>query len=99
MLTLIVYLKIRIGHHRQPVLLEGVLGISVGIFLVMQTNLTPTVFVVSFVSWGLGTGLCKVIGSLLIYREKKFYWVLGLVGLLSILFNVPIGEWEKIPRL
>ena len=87
-LTLFAYLKIRRVNRSLPVLLESVLGMSVGIFLVVQTTyLTPTVFVVSFVLWGIGAGLCKVIGSLLLYRKQQFHWVLVLVGLLSILFN------------
>jgi len=87
-LTLIVYLKIKEGNRSLPVLLEGVWGIAIGIFLVMQTNLTPVLFMVSFVLWGIGTGLCKVIVSVLLYGKQKFYWVLGLLGLLSILFNL-----------
>jgi uncharacterized membrane protein HdeD (DUF308 family) len=87
-LTLIAYLKIKEGTHSLPVLLESVLGIAIGIFLVMQTDLTPDVFVVSFVSWGIGAGLCKAITSLLFYRKQKSYWGLGLIGLLSILFNL-----------
>jgi uncharacterized membrane protein HdeD (DUF308 family) len=97
-LTLMLYLKTKEGKQSLPVLLESVLGISIGVFLVMQTDLGNDVFVVSFVSWGIGTGLCKVVGSVLLYSEQKSYWVLGVTGLLSILFNLMFyvqAELEK----
>ena len=86
-LTLVAYLKIKKNDQRLPVLLESVLGISIGTFLVLQTDFTHTLFVVSFVTWGISIGICKVIRAVFLYRNERIFLVLGINGLLSIVFN------------
>ena len=97
-LTLIAYLKIKKSSQSLPVLFESVLGISIGTFLVLLTDFTHTLFIVSFVTWGIGTGICKVIRAVFLYRNQRFFWVLGINGLLSILFNVMIYIQAEVTK-
>jgi uncharacterized membrane protein HdeD (DUF308 family) len=87
-LTLIAYLKIKEGKRTLPILLESFWGMGIGIFFVMQIDVTPDVFIAGFVAWGIGSGFCKGIASLLLYGKRKYFWVLGLIGILSILFSL-----------
>jgi uncharacterized membrane protein HdeD (DUF308 family) len=68
--TLIAYLKIKKSTQSLPVLPESVLGISIGIFLVVKIDVTPFVFIVSLITWGIGAGVCRVIRSFFLYRRR-----------------------------
>ena len=81
-----------------PVLLESVLGIAIGTFLVLLTDFTRTLFIISFITWGIGIGMCKVIRAVALYRDQRFFWVLGINGLLSILFNVMIYIQAEVTK-
>ena len=85
-LTLISFMKINKSYHSLPVLIESVLGMSIGVFLVMQADVTLALFMVCFVSWGFGAGLCKAIGSVLLYRKQRLFWILEINGLVSMVF-------------
>jgi len=97
-LTLVAYLKIKKNSQSLPVLLESVLGLSIGTFLVMLTDFTQTLFIVSFITWGIGAGLCKVFRASFLYRDQRFFVVLGINGLLSILFNVIIYIQAEVTK-
>ncbi len=99
-LSLNVYLRINKNKQSLPVLLETVLGISVGTFLVLQTDFTEAFLIVSFIAWGISTGICQVIRAAFLYKNQKFYLVLGINSLLSIFFNLMIyikAEMKKKP--
>jgi uncharacterized membrane protein HdeD (DUF308 family) len=87
-LTMIVYLKAEIRKHRLPVLVESVLGLSIGAFLFLNTDVAHDYFLIIFITWGIGSGLCKVIRSFLLFTDQSFFLILGISGLLSILFNL-----------
>ena len=98
LLTLVPYLKMKKRPHRLPVFLESVLGISIGIFLFLMTDFSHALFIVSFISWGIGIGICKVIHAGFLYRNEKIFGVLGLNGLLSILFNLMIYVQAEVTQ-
>ena len=89
-LTLIAYLKIKKNSQSLPVLMESVLGISIGTFLVLLTDFTHALFIVSFITWGIGIGICKVIRAVFLYKGQRFFLLLGINGLVSIVFNLMI---------
>jgi uncharacterized membrane protein HdeD (DUF308 family) len=89
-LALIAYLMMPKKAHTLPVLLESVLGIPIGTWLLMLTDFTHPLCIVSFVVWGIGIGFCKVIHAVFLFKDHDIFRVLGVNGLLSILFNVVI---------
>jgi len=89
-LILIAYMNIRKSHLSLPLLLESVLGIAIGTFLLLRTDFTLSAFIVSFVIWGIGIGICKVVRAAYFYKEHEFFVGLGINGLLSILFCIMI---------
>ena len=98
MLTLVVYLKIKKSSKNLPVLLEGLLGISIGTFLVLLTDFTQSLFIVSFITWGIGIGMCKVIRAVFLYRNQRLFLVLGINGLLSIFLNLIIYIQAEVTK-
>ena len=97
-LTLIAYLKIKKSSQSLPILLESVLGIAIGTFLVLLTDFTHALFIVSFITWGIGAGMCKVIRAVFLHRAQSVFLVLGINGLLSILFNVIIYIQAEVTK-
>jgi uncharacterized membrane protein HdeD (DUF308 family) len=97
-LTLIAYLKIKKSSQSLPVLLESLLGISIGTFLVLLTDFIQTLFIVSFITWGIGIGMCKVIHAVFLYRNQRFFLVLGINGLLSIFLNLMIYIQAEVTK-
>lgn len=89
-LAFIAYLMINKNKQSLPVLVESVLGISVGTFLVLLNDFNEALLIVSFITWGISAGICKVIRAAFLYRNQKFYVLLGINGLLSILLNLMI---------
>jgi uncharacterized membrane protein HdeD (DUF308 family) len=98
LLALITFQMLEKMTNRIPFLLECVLGIAIGGFLVTKTDVPPFLFILSIFSWGMGSGACKVIGSILLYESQKFFWVLGLNGLLSILFYVVFYSQAELEK-
>jgi uncharacterized membrane protein HdeD (DUF308 family) len=97
-LTLIAFVKIDKSYHSLPVLLESVWGIFIGIFLVMQADVTLAVFMIYFVSWGFGAGLCKAIGSVLLYRKQRHFWILEINGLVSMGFYLALYFQAQVTK-
>jgi uncharacterized membrane protein HdeD (DUF308 family) len=52
----------------------------------MKADMTLAVFMVCFVSWGFGAGLCKAIGSVFLYRKQRLFWIIEINGLVSMAF-------------
>ena len=98
MLTLIAYLKIKKSSRSLPVLLESLLGISIGTFLILLTDFTQSLFIVSFITWGIGIGMCKVIRAVFLYRNQRLFLVLGINGLLSIFLNLIIYIQAEVTK-
>ncbi len=97
-LTLIAYLTIEKSSRSLPVLLESVLGISIGTFLVLLTAFTRALFIVSIITYGIGTGMCQAIHAVFLYRNQRFLWILGINSLLSILFSLMIYIQAEVTK-
>jgi uncharacterized membrane protein HdeD (DUF308 family) len=64
----------------------------------MQADVTLAVFMIYFVSWGFGAGLCKAIGSVLLYRKQRHFWILEINGLVSMVFYLALYFQAQVTK-
>jgi len=78
------------GQSVLPYLLMGLAGIAAGIFTFLRPGITALVLLIVIASWAIVTGLLQIIIAIRIRKLIKNELLLGLSGLLSILFGIVI---------
>ena len=76
------------GLHGKTLLLEGLAGIIVGILTFIWPGLTVMALVLIVAFWAMVTGVLEIIAAVFLRNEIKGEWLLGLSGIISILFSV-----------
>jgi uncharacterized membrane protein HdeD (DUF308 family) len=72
------------------VLLEGVMGIGAGLAALVIPGITAVVLVTLIGAWAVLTGVMEVIAAFRLRREMEDEWLLGLAGILSLVFGLVI---------
>jgi uncharacterized membrane protein HdeD (DUF308 family) len=74
-----------------PLVLSGIIGISLGLFTLAQpsTVALALVYVVAF--WAIFTGLLELVAAIRLRDVIRTEWLLGLSGVLSIIFGVLVA--------
>jgi uncharacterized membrane protein HdeD (DUF308 family) len=70
---------------------EGVLGVLAGLIALFWPGMTALVLLFVISAWAIFTGLLKVITAIAFRREIENEWLMGLSGVLSVLFGVVIA--------
>ena len=68
--------------------LEGVLGIAVGLCAFIWPALTAVVLLIFIAVWAILTGIIELAAAIQLRRAIQGEWVLGLAGVLSILVGL-----------
>jgi uncharacterized membrane protein HdeD (DUF308 family) len=76
------------GLNWGVLLLEGILGIAVGVFTLIWPGITVLAIVLLVALWAMVTGVLEIIAAVSLRNEIQGEWLLGLSGILSILFSV-----------
>jgi uncharacterized membrane protein HdeD (DUF308 family) len=76
------------GLNWGVLLLEGILGIAVGVFTLIWPGITVLAIVLLVALWAMVTGVLEIIAAVSLRNEIEGEWLLGLSGILSILFSV-----------
>ena len=84
-----------VATHRErgrwwAVLLEGILGTGTGLAALVIPGITATVLVLLIGAWAILTGFMEVIAAFRLRREMEDEWLLGLTGILSLVFGLVI---------
>ena len=69
-------------------LLEGLLGITIGFIAYQAPELTAMVLILYIAFWALSTGVLRIILAVRLRKEIEGEWWLALAGLVNVVFGV-----------
>ncbi len=80
-----------LAHHRDeplwsPLLLGGVAGIGIGLLTLFMPGNTARVLLYFIAAWALLIGVAEIVAAVRLRRVLQGEWLLGLAGVLAILF-------------
>jgi uncharacterized membrane protein HdeD (DUF308 family) len=89
LLALVAGIKISDGGKPMwPLIVVGLIGIGAGIATFMRPQMTALVLLAFIAAWALTTGFFQVFAAVRLRKMISNEWLLGLSGLLSIVFGV-----------
>jgi uncharacterized membrane protein HdeD (DUF308 family) len=77
--------------RRWLLLAEGVLGVLAGLITFFWPGMTALFLLFVISAWAIFTGLLKVVMAIFFRREVENAWLMGLSGVLSVLFGVVLA--------
>ena len=72
-------------------LVEGILGILAGVVAFVWPGITALVFLFLVAAWAIVTGIMQIVAAFVLPLGTKREWLLGLAGLLSVVFGFLIA--------
>jgi uncharacterized membrane protein HdeD (DUF308 family) len=79
------------GRRRWLLLAEGVLGVLAGLVAFFYPDITALVLLYVIAFWAIFTGILEIVMSISLRREIENEWLMGLGGVLSVLFGVVLA--------
>jgi uncharacterized membrane protein HdeD (DUF308 family) len=91
-------LALAAGTHRRAwmLLLEGLLGVGIGLAAFFWTGFTTVVLVDLIALWAIATGLLELVAAVHLRREVPGELMLGMAGCASILLGVLMMAWPRL---
>lgn len=78
----------RMNTRVWPHIIEGLVGVGVGIAVFLVPDLTARALLLFIALWAMTIGAFKIISSIELRSQMEGLWMLALSGILSILFGV-----------
>ncbi|HEX2741612.1 MAG TPA: HdeD family acid-resistance protein [Rubrobacter sp.] len=76
------------GRRRWLLLAEGILGVVAGLVAFFYPGMTALVLLYVIAFWAIFTGILKIAMAISLRREIENEWLMGLGGVLSVLFGI-----------
>ena len=70
--------------------LVGIAGILAGVLAFVWPDITAQVLLAFIAAWAIMIGVLQIVGAIQLRKEIEGEWLLGLSGLLSILFGIAL---------
>jgi uncharacterized membrane protein HdeD (DUF308 family) len=70
--------------------LEGIAGLGIGIAAAVWPGITALTLVILIGAWALVTGVLEIVAAIQLRHAISNEWLLGLSGLLSVLFGLAV---------
>lgn len=88
--TLVLALRSRRPRNTSlwALVLIGILGIAAGVIAFIWPGITAVALLAIVAAWSIATGVLEVIAAVRLRKEIDGEWLLGLAGVLSIVFGV-----------
>ncbi|MEO6758765.1 MAG: HdeD family acid-resistance protein [Saprospiraceae bacterium] len=85
--ALVMAVRTRGDHDWGVVLLEGLLGIALGVATLMKPEMTAALLILFVALWCLITGVFEISTAIRLRKEITNEWMLGLAGVVSIVLG------------
>jgi uncharacterized membrane protein HdeD (DUF308 family) len=85
------YLAARQERRWWPYLLEGLAGIGAGIVAFAWPGMTALALLYLIAAWAILTGIVEIIAAVDLRKQIQNEWLLGLGGVLSIVFGILVA--------
>ena len=88
-----------VGGRRWLLLAVGVLGVLAGLIAFFYPNITALVLLYVIAFWAILTGILEVVMAISLRREIENEWLMGLSGVLSVVFGVLLAALPRVGLL
>src|SRR4029077_11169392 len=78
----------RAGEHWGALLVEGLLGIAIGVMAVLWPVSTAFAFVWLIAVWAIASGILEIVSAVRLRKVIAHEWSLGLAGALSVALGI-----------
>ena len=76
-------------------LLEGLLGIAVGVIAFVSPGATALAFLSIIAAWAILVGILQIVAAIRLRQVIENEWSMGLSGLASVIFGVLLIVWPR----
>ncbi len=76
------------GRHWGSLLIEGIAGIVSGVLTFIWPGLSALVLLYLIAAWAVITGVAEIAAAIRLRKQVQGEWLMGLIGVLSIVFGV-----------
>ena len=88
-----------VGGRRWLLLAVGVLGVLAGLIAFFYPNITALVLLYVIAFWAILTGILEVVMAISLRSEIENEWLMGLSGVLSVVFGVLLAALPRVGLL
>lgn len=81
------------AERRWPLILEGVVGIVIGLLTFLWTGAATLALLLIIGVWAVITGVFEIMAAIRLREEIEGEWLLLISGVLSVLFGIAIAIW------